>query len=922
MGLTVTPLGAEEFRQTAAVTVSDLLNTELPSVNAVDRSAQLGGSSAHNSPVDIHGLGYLETLVLVDGMRIPLMNTNLSFRDPSIIPSIALQRADVFADGASATYGADAVAGVINLVLRRNFDGAITEGRYEWADGTHDEQVDQLFGRTWSTGGITISGEWYDKAPLLLGSRAGLYGCNLTAYGVGNLCGLVQSTPATIVNSTATTNPQLPVSFPSLAAPTCTNCYQVPAGQNGAPGTLAWPASFTQGDNRSDPSKNPGIEIAPEVQRLAFTTSFDQQITDTISFFASGFWSNRVGSNIAATSNGTGAYFELVKNNNPYYPVNGPVGGLDTFFDLGDQLPPINSFTEHAEQAQGGFDFALPFDWHARLTAAISEYKETALTEDYNTDNIQAALGQTVTASGILNGVSMTETVTKPANIPYLNVFCDPTKFACNDPATFAYIRGEQLQHATDLVHQYEFTSDGRILSLPAGNVMLAIGGDYVTDGYSFNQIRTDNTLTAQQPNLLNVGTARTWYAAYGELRIPVIGEANAIPLVRRFEIDGAYRYDHYSDFGDAENPEVRADWEAITGVTFHANYGTGFRAPTLNDISDASAPISLVTYKMGTSAAGDSHFTAAPGTTIEGLRIVGSTGGLACIGLITRPCGYALKPETSTSTSFGVTIAPPEIPGLTGSANYYDATITNFINQAAGAGAPAVVNAAYDQFVTYHPSLATINAVLAMPGVNQLPPGGAAAVQYVQDGANINSGALHSNGIDYDLEYTTPIADTGDWNIGIRGTEVFTYKQQLYSGAPWLSLLNTDQNDGRFPTPESRRIRGQLGWTDNELSIEGFVNYRSKFADSFFSNVIGAAPGYARVASYTTFDLAIGYDLGDRPANIYLRNVRFDFVVQNVFNRPPPFELNNNPGVDPLFSTATDSPVGRLFSIRITKNW
>ena len=132
VGVPVQSLGQIEIRETGALLVSDLLRN-IPGIE-VQTSTNFNaaiGNSGRGTPVDIHNLngGSTRTLMLINGMRYPVQSQDTAFYDPSIIPTLAVERVDALLDGASATYGSDAVAGVINVILRRGFDGAITQLR-------------------------------------------------------------------------------------------------------------------------------------------------------------------------------------------------------------------------------------------------------------------------------------------------------------------------------------------------------------------------------------------------------------------------------------------------------------------------------------------------------------------------------------------------------------------------------------------------------------------------------------------------------------------------------------------------------------------------------------------------------------------------------------------------------------------------
>src|SRR4051812_13298003 len=134
VGVPVTALGDDDFKETGALTVSDLLKS-VPSleVQASNSAANGGGSIEKGQNVQIHGLGTgsgVETLMMVNGMRYPVQGHGTCLVDPSIIPQLAVDHIDVLADGASATYGSDAVAGVLNVILKHGYNGAVTSARF------------------------------------------------------------------------------------------------------------------------------------------------------------------------------------------------------------------------------------------------------------------------------------------------------------------------------------------------------------------------------------------------------------------------------------------------------------------------------------------------------------------------------------------------------------------------------------------------------------------------------------------------------------------------------------------------------------------------------------------------------------------------------------------------------------------------
>ena len=135
---------------------------------------------------------------MVDGMRTPPQGNGVCELDPSIIPALSLDRIDVLVDGASATYGSDAVAGVINIVLKRAYDGAVTQLRYTTAQGGKSRyQASQLWGRTWDGGQITLSFEWYDDSKVK-GTAHSNFTIDYRPWGFDDRRPLGSSAPGTI----------------------------------------------------------------------------------------------------------------------------------------------------------------------------------------------------------------------------------------------------------------------------------------------------------------------------------------------------------------------------------------------------------------------------------------------------------------------------------------------------------------------------------------------------------------------------------------------------------------------------------------------------------------------------------------------------------------------------------------------------
>ncbi|MCK5746677.1 MAG: TonB-dependent receptor plug domain-containing protein, partial [Oricola sp.] len=297
VGSDVIAIGQDEISTTPTTTTADLLR-RLPQVvslgpNANGGSAQNGAANVtRGAGINLRGIGVLSTLLLVEGRRIPAAGTQGQFTDPSIIPSIAIDRVEVIADGASAIYGSDAVAGVVNFNLRKNFEGVEVRGRYGLADGGYDEwQVAGIFGHNWDTGRIMIAAEHTENS-VLEGSDRDWYRNDLTEFGGRDLRS-TECAPGTLyVNGTS---------------------YAIPAGGLTAAnvGDLA-PGTVNRCDNEQYNS------LIPSQKRNVVTLSASQDLGERVRVFTDGYYYKR---NFTLRGNGgsAGETFQVViPNTNPY----------------------------------------------------------------------------------------------------------------------------------------------------------------------------------------------------------------------------------------------------------------------------------------------------------------------------------------------------------------------------------------------------------------------------------------------------------------------------------------------------------------------------------------------------------------------------------------------------------------------------
>ena len=163
-GSSVITVDREQIQNSAGVTALAILQETPQIMNfGITESSRTGNGGAGNitfgSSVNLRGISPFATLTLINGHRMPPNGTTGAAPDPNVLPTIALERVEVVADGASAIYGSDAIVGVANLILRRHVNGFEGTARYGSADGYNDRQIGAIFGHDWGSGRLTISAE-------------------------------------------------------------------------------------------------------------------------------------------------------------------------------------------------------------------------------------------------------------------------------------------------------------------------------------------------------------------------------------------------------------------------------------------------------------------------------------------------------------------------------------------------------------------------------------------------------------------------------------------------------------------------------------------------------------------------------------------------------------------------------------------
>jgi iron complex outermembrane receptor protein len=538
VGSSVIAIDQGKIAQEPVTSASDLLR-RLPQIvglgqNRNGGTAQNGAANAtRGAGINLRGIGTNATLVLLDGKRLPPQGTQGQYTDPSVIPSIMFSRVEVVADGASAIYGSDAVAGVVNFIERRNFNGVELRGRSSVIGngGYAEQQLAGIIGKKWDGGYLTVAGEYTHNSAL--------YGRDLPWYQDDNRYRGGRDLRTTFCNPGTITAGG--------------NTYAIPAGGV----TAANVGSLVAGTSNKC-FYNGADAVIPEQQRLSAVANFSQELGGGIRVFADGYYSYRDG----ITPGTTDTFTATVRNTNPFFvsPVPGATSETVTYSLLPELGPDRNPYHGFSWNVSGGAEARLFGNWSATAYYSHGESRDVA----------DRRLG--------VNAAALTAALADTNRATALNVFGGG-----NNPATLARINDNyfQIVGATrlDVVNAQV---SGSLFALPGGDVRAAVGGEYRKE-YTFTDLVSGNSQA--QTHVGDAGT-RDVKAVFGELYIPVFGAANAIGGIQELTLSVAGRYERYSDFGSTTNPKVGVTWRPVRGVTVRGSYGTSFRAPTFTEVS------------------------------------------------------------------------------------------------------------------------------------------------------------------------------------------------------------------------------------------------------------------------------------------------------------------------------------------------
>ena len=487
--------------------------------------------------VQLRGLGPGTTLTLVNGRRQPAGGLAGAFTDVSSIPTSAIERIEILTDGASAIYGTDAIGGVVNIVLRKDFQGAETQVRLGTTPGGRDEvRLSQTLGANWARGRALVGYQYslHDDLPARARDYSATNG-DLRAFGGSDFRQVFrqfQSNPGTILCPAGRTD--------------CVSgqpAYAIPAGQDGTNLTVA--DLIRGGVNYTDRVTDRVTMPRQESNAAFLNASYD--MTETWNLFLEGRYATRDMRFLA----GAVPTVVRVPSTNPFY-VN-PFGGtapVSVAYDFAKDMGPLTVLaTTDTYTATAGAMGQLAGEWQLKLDASYG--KENARFHDLNAPDI---------AGGRLNAA-----LADPNPATAMNVFGDGSH---TNPATLNAIRASVRQRGISRSWHGSALADGPLFRLPGGAAKLAIGADYRDESY--RQVNSTRDVTS----------TRNVNGVFAELALPIVRKDTARTALHGLEMSLAARYEDYSDFGTTLDPKVGLTYMPMNSVKLRGTWGTAFRAP------------------------------------------------------------------------------------------------------------------------------------------------------------------------------------------------------------------------------------------------------------------------------------------------------------------------------------------------------
>lgn len=847
--LPVQILKREDIERIGASSTEELVKqlSSLSSAGSATTVASSGGTGGGNiATVSLRGLGGGRTLVLVNGRRVSVYGGGSagsagSSVDINSIPLSAIERVEVLKDGASAVYGSDAIAGVVNFILRKDFTGVEVSGTYG--------QPSKAPGKD-------------KKATLFAGiGRLGEDGYNITFGANLQKTEAIFGTDRPYANriNVAEMNEVLSsITFPANVSMYNTGVLKNPMLPNCGPVSQVSPYSPT----RCSFDNSPYISVQPEIEKANLMANGRMTLSSNAEgYFETGYSRNKITS---TTQPVPIAYNAITTATNPYVPE---------FKKLIAQYPALLAKPYAGTFGIGGFILVPGSPYYPKDFAAANGLTGLPLLLNYRdlangarntldtSENTRFLVGVRGSYSGwdldtallyseskvkeeLLTGYAQYSKVLPILNSGAINPFgetTDKTALAAAQAAEFRDVSFTSKTSTTSL----DLKAARELMTLAAGTVSLALGAELRKEKFAYNPsvaIQTGD-IAGLGGNAFPVIGSRNVSSAYAEV---------SVPIIKKLDADLAVRYDNYQRVGSTTNPKASIRWQPTSTFLMRSSVGTGFRAPSLTDLYTPQAssvtgngtrdPIRCPDRNTGAPADCNAQFT-----TITG----GNPG---------------LQPEKSLSYTFGVLFEP--VKELSVSLDAFRVNLKNAI----------VVGGLSSTYFLANADRARQYAAFIVRGPADANPAGVGPITgIIQTNANLFKTQLA--GVDLDGTYRLRLASGNRLTARLSGTYLSKYDVQGPSGA-YTTALDQALNAGGGVVLRWKH-NASVSYDMGPFSASLSQNYQKGYTDVLGNRApAGSAP--RKVDAYQTFDTQVTYT--------GFRATRLTLGVKNLTDRNPPY--------------------------------
>lgn len=885
----VNVIGEEEIKLSVTVESEQLLNALPQAVSGAGAQSNSGNLSA---TVNLRGLGPVRTLVLQNGRRVVGASQD-GVVDLNMIPPSLVSRVEVVTGGASAVYGSDAMAGVVNFVMKDDFEGFEVGGFY----GISDEGDANRYNLEFTAGGnfgdgrgnIVFHGSYFDRAQVTGAKRD-----HATVF----LADAIVDGQPTLVPSGNGVTPQGTIFSPQLVG------LRDRAGTAiGTAGIFFAPEGWRAYRGSDGFNDRFFTNLQMPMQRLQASVLGHYDLTDSVTAFWEGSYvQSKINSTLGAvpmSSSGFIPGFQLDLRN-PYLDPS-----LREFLRVnmdgdGNNLVPVNINRRLLDAGSRTSDQTRDFyRFVAGLKGNLTDQLKWEVFYNQGENKITDVQGGGVLIDNFANSF-----LTNPAN-PFDCAVADPRCVTIN-PFGFGSLTQQMIDYiSTDLTNittvkqkQIGGSITGTVFALPAGDVGISVGAEYRKESSQFDpdQLYVQGKALSRSAGLSPTGGSFDVAELYGEVYVPIIADTPGFELLA---FEGGARYSDYSTAGKVYSYKIGGEYSPFEGLKFRGLYQRAVRAPNVVELfsgatNTAPQALDFCNADAGRTAAERDFCVSAlgiPASVInvfqqENQQIRAVTGG-----------NPNLQEETSDTWSVGAVIRPSFIPNLQLTIDYYNIKIDQAIGSFGG-GLQSVITAC-------NANLSLTN-IFCQPLRNRTPDGQLVDVPLL----NANIAKLETSGVDFRVDYRYDLTENSSLNYFLAGSYLI---DAITQGSPAVNPVNCAGYIGGGSCATANptwRFTQRLTWERDNLQISLRHRFLQSATDGRIAGAIASGAALPRLARPETgdvhyVDLSFNLDV--------TKSFSFFGAIDNLLDRNPPFYL---------FERETYDAIGRRFTMGFKANF